>query len=66
MPQSEGPEARACGGRDQGAAWGASLMRGAFSRSQSVRTMLTPKVTPIRHTGPSPYAPLPAGSTARK
>jgi hypothetical protein len=28
--------------------------------------MLTPKVTPIRHVGPSPYAPLAAGSTARK
>jgi hypothetical protein len=28
--------------------------------------MLTPKVTPIPHTGPSPYAPLVAGSTARK
>jgi hypothetical protein len=28
--------------------------------------MLTPNVTPIRHVGPSPYAPLAAGSTARK
>jgi hypothetical protein len=28
--------------------------------------MLTPKVTPIRLTGPSPHAPLVAGSTARK
>ena len=28
--------------------------------------MLTPKVTPIRHVGPSPHAPLVAGSTARK
>jgi hypothetical protein len=28
--------------------------------------MLTPKVTPIRHTGPSPHAPLMAGSTARQ
>jgi hypothetical protein len=28
--------------------------------------MLTPKVTPISHTGPSPYAPLAAGSTLRK
>jgi hypothetical protein len=27
--------------------------------------MLTPKVTPIRHTGPSPHAPLVAGSSAR-
>jgi hypothetical protein len=27
---------------------------------------MTPKVTPIRHIGPSPYAPLAAGSTARK
>jgi hypothetical protein len=28
--------------------------------------MLTPKVTPIRQTGPSPHAPLMAGSSARK
>jgi hypothetical protein len=28
--------------------------------------MLTPKVTPVRHLGASPYAPLVAGSTARK
>ena len=28
--------------------------------------MLTPKVTPIRHIGPSPHAPLLAGATARK
>jgi hypothetical protein len=28
--------------------------------------MLTPKVTPIRHLGPSPYAPLNTGSNARK
>jgi hypothetical protein len=33
-------------------------------REQAARTMLTPKVTPIRHTGPSPHAPLMAGSTA--
>jgi hypothetical protein len=36
------------------------------AHEQAVRTMLTPKVTPIRHTGPSPYAPLVPGSTARK
>ena len=28
--------------------------------------MLTPKVTAIPHKGPSPHAPLLAGSTARK
>jgi len=28
--------------------------------------MLTPKVTPIIHMGPSPHAPLVVGSTARK
>jgi hypothetical protein len=28
--------------------------------------MQTPKVTPITHLGPSPYAPLMTGSTARK
>jgi len=28
--------------------------------------MLNPKVTPIPHTGPSPHAPLVAGSPARK
>jgi hypothetical protein len=28
--------------------------------------MLTPKVTPIRHVGPSPYAPVAAASTPRK
>jgi hypothetical protein len=28
--------------------------------------MLSPKVTPIPHVGPSPHAPLVAGSTARK
>jgi hypothetical protein len=39
--------------------------RGA-PQEQAARTMLTPKVTPIRHIGPSPYAPLVAGSTARK
>jgi hypothetical protein len=27
--------------------------------------MLSPKVTPIAHTGPSPHAPLAAGSTTR-
>jgi hypothetical protein len=35
-------------------------------QEQAGRTMLTPKVTPIRHMGPSPYSPLAAGSTARK
>jgi len=28
--------------------------------------MLTPKVTPIPHIGPSPYAPRVAGSTTPK
>jgi hypothetical protein len=28
--------------------------------------MLTPKVIPIPHVGPSPYAPLVVGSTARQ
>jgi hypothetical protein len=28
--------------------------------------MLTPKVTPIRHTGPSPHAPLIAGTPAAR
>jgi hypothetical protein len=28
--------------------------------------MLTPKVTPVPHMGPSPHAPLRAGATARK
>jgi hypothetical protein len=28
--------------------------------------MLNPKVTPIRHIGPSPHAPLLAGSTVPK
>jgi len=27
--------------------------------------MLTPKVTPIQHMGPSPHAPLPAGATRK-
>ena len=27
--------------------------------------MLTPKVTPITHLGPSPHAPVVAGSTPR-
>jgi hypothetical protein len=28
--------------------------------------MLNPKVTPIAHMGPSPHAPIVAGSTAHK
>jgi hypothetical protein len=28
--------------------------------------MLNPKVTPIAHLGPSPHAPLAAGSAARR
>src|SRR5215212_9553507 len=31
---------------------------GSAPQGQAARTMLTPKVTPIRHTGPSPHAPL--------
>ena len=35
-------------------------------REEAARMMLTPKVTPITHMGPSPYAPLVVVSTARK
>jgi hypothetical protein len=32
----------------------------AGARERKLRCMLTPKVTPIRHSGPSPYAPVAA------
>ena len=44
---------------------GHALMSGTASRAK-LTDMLTPKVTPIHHQGPSPYAPLVAAATARK
>jgi hypothetical protein len=36
----------------------------AGARERKLVAMLTPKVTPIRHTGPSPYAPVAAARAA--